>query len=179
MFRPYTAPGTKNILPQPSSMSCWATVYTMMISWKRRQCISINDAIAALGQKWLNYLTADNGLPGHEGQNFERTAGIVREPRMNYTLEGWSDLLWNHGLLWVSHAGLTSAGRLYIHDRIVEGIVGNGSVQGTSVKIIDPDRGRQYMEPFRVFLPNYERQADSRYFSDAQFYADYQVLRFR
>lgn len=179
MYRPYTVPGTKVVLAQPSGMSCWATVYTMMISWRRRQCFAIRDALSALGQKWVDHFDGDRGLPGSEGRNFEHAAGIVRQPRMNYTIQGWSELLQDFGLLWVSHAGLARSGRLYIHDRILEGILGNETPRGTTMKIIDPDGGRRYNERFTTFLPNYERQADSRHFSDRTFYDDYQVLHFR
>lgn len=179
MFRPYSVPGQKVILAQPSGMSCWATVYTMLISWRQQRCIEISTAVADLGQKWLDYFNDDNGLPGSEGQNFERVAGIVREPRMNYSLEGWSEMLQNYGLLWVSKAGLTQAGRIYLHDRVVHSISGDGETQSTFMGIIDPDGGRQYQERFDVFLRDYERQADPDHFPDAVFYNDYQVLHFR
>ena len=46
----YTIPGTFGPLAQPSGNSCWATVFTMLMSWRRQQSLSIEDALASVGQ---------------------------------------------------------------------------------------------------------------------------------
>ena len=35
-------------------------------------------------------------------------------------------------------------------------MAGDGTPGGTTMKMIDPDGGRQYVEPFMVFLAKYE-----------------------
>lgn len=68
-------------------------------------------------------------------------------------IAAWGEKLRRHGLLWVGTMNTDCSGR---HSRITEGLLGNGSPAGTSMKIIDPDGGRRYDEAFRVFLRKYE-----------------------
>jgi hypothetical protein len=42
----YTVPGVFNIIAQPSSMTCWATVAAMMMSWRDQQSYPINTAMS-------------------------------------------------------------------------------------------------------------------------------------
>lgn len=165
----YTVPGTKYVFSQPNTMACWATVYAMMISWRRGIAFSnIRAAVTPLGQPWLGYFDSNTGVPSNQGTNFERAAGLVREARMNPSPKGWEAKLKTHGLLWVS--GVVPGG---IHDRILEGIVGDETGPGTSMHIIDPDRGRRYTEPLSVFIQGFEGQA-----AVEPFYEDYQILHF-
>lgn len=165
----YRVPGTKRLYAQPSSMSCWATVYAMMKSWKAGTGFAtIRDAVAPLGQPWLGYFDRNTGIPPDQGANFERAVGFVREPRMNLSYQGWQGLLQRHGLLWVS--GVVPGG---IHDRVVEGIEGNEAANAVKMLIMDPDGGRRYAEPFDVFLRGFEGQA-----AVEPFFQDYQILHF-
>lgn len=43
-----------------------------------------------------------------------------------------------------------------LHSRIVQGMPGVGTPDGTMMSIIDPDGGRRCDEPFRVFVQKYE-----------------------
>ena len=166
----YIVPGTRALFAQPSSMSCWATSYAMMISWKRHQRFAnIREAIVPLGQPWLGYFDANNGLPFNEGLNFERATGLVREPRMNLSPQGWQQKLQTHGLVWVS--GMVPGG---VHDRILEGIVGDETGAGTLMHIMDPNGGRRYKETLSTFITGFEGQA-----AVEPFYSDYQILHFR
>jgi peptidoglycan hydrolase-like protein with peptidoglycan-binding domain len=173
---PYDVPGLRVLLAQPSGNSCWATVYTMMVSWHRQMSFpGIREAIVAIdpgATKWVGFYDADSGLPTTEGRNFEVATHLVREPRMNLSIRGWVDMLRRCGLLWVSHAFL-QGGTLFIHDRILEAMHGDGQPGGTFMKIMDPDGGRRYSEPFKVFLRQYELQAQAE-----PFYQDYQILHF-
>ena len=73
----------------------------------------------------------------------------------NLTIDGWEQKLRTYGLLWVGTLAETdpSSG---LHSRIVEGMFGDGTPDGTSMKIIDPDGGKRYPEEFRTFLDKYE-----------------------
>src|SRR5207302_1760617 len=44
----YVVPSPPVALAQPSGMACWATVYTMMISWKNQTQYEILTAISAV-----------------------------------------------------------------------------------------------------------------------------------
>lgn len=165
----YIVPGQKNVYAQPNTMACWATVYAMMQSWKGgRRFANIRDAIVLLGQPWLGYFDRNTGIPPSEGLRFERATGLTREPRMNFSPQGWEANLKQWGLIWVS--GTVTGG---IHDRILEGIVGDETGSGTQMHIMDPDRGRRYTESLDTFLQGFEGQA-----AVEPFYDDYQVLHF-
>ena len=151
----YTVPGIVPVLAQPSSMACWATVYTMLYSWKRQQSLTIEAALGALGQKWLNIYTDNTGLPGSEKSNFVRAAGLIAEPPMNPSMQGWEEMLRNYGPLWLTTNENPGQGWA-IHARILVGIHGDGTASGTRFKIIDPAGGRQYEESVATFIPKYE-----------------------
>lgn len=165
----YIVPGQKNLFAQPNTMACWATVYAMMKSWKSGQRFAnIRAAVSTLGQPWLGYFDRNTGIPPSEGMRFERATGLTREPRMNFSPQGWESLLRSHGLIWVS--GTVPGG---IHDRILEGIVGDETGDGTMMHIMDPDGGRRYTETLSTFIVGFEGQA-----AVEPFYDDYQVLHF-
>lgn len=166
----YMVPGPRFVYAQPSTMACWATVYTMMQAWRqRRGFANIRAAISPLGQPWLGYFDRNTGIPSSQGKNFERAVGLTREPRFNPSAEGWQSLLQRYGLLWVS--GTVPGG---IHDRILEGISGDGTGPGTQMSIVDPAGGRRYAETLATFIRGFEGQAGVE-----PFYQDYQILHFR
>ena len=73
-------------------------------------------------------------------------------------------MLWNYGPIWVaSDEELMEDGRRYGHIRVITGIRGNGTPEGTILYINDPwdrnltrwrpsNRGSQYTETFVEFL---------------------------
>lgn len=165
----FNVPGSRVVYSQPNTMACWATVFAMMKAWKLgRRFTNIREAVSSLGQPWLNYFDRNTGIPPSEGRNFERATGLIREPRMNLSPKGWEQMLQQKGLLWVS--GTVPGG---IHDRILEGIGGDETGDGTQMFIMDPDRGRRYPETLSVFIQGFEGQA-----AVEPFYDDYQILHF-
>ena len=54
--------GTVPVMAQPTGMSCWATVTTMMMSWKQNQSLTIEAAMGALGSDFLKVFKDDTGL---------------------------------------------------------------------------------------------------------------------
>jgi hypothetical protein len=67
-------------IQQPSGMTCWATVYTMMESWRRQQSLRIEDALEGVASKWTNKFKANKGLSGAEKDVFLREARLVAVP---------------------------------------------------------------------------------------------------
>lgn len=173
---PYQVPGIKTVLAQPSPMSCWATVYCMMRSWKDQSSYGIRDSVLKVGQKWAthfdkSYPPTKQGLPSSEFGPFLREARMTHQPMVNLPIEEWARLLRQHGLLWIG-ASVTINPNTGLHSRILEGITGNGQPESTSMKIIDPDGGKQYSEPFMVFLAKYEsgiRSVSKEYFQIRHF----------
>ena len=166
----YIVPGEKMLYAQPNTMACWATAYTMMNSWKNQECYAdIRSAISSLGQPWLGYFDRNTGVPPSEGRRFESATGLTREPRMNLSPKGWESYLRSYGLMWVSGT-LVGGG---IHDRVLEGISGDETGDGTKMYIMDPNGGRRYTETLATFLVGFEGQA-----AVEPFYDDYQILHF-
>jgi hypothetical protein len=158
---PYRVPGLIVPLKQPSGMACWATSYTIMVSWRRQQCLAIRDAVAELGPKWLAYYDKNTGTSPYDNIEFARTARLSYEPLMSFSIDGWASLLRRHGLLWLSYGweaaglnGLPVRGR---HIIIISGLEGDGSPDGTRVVYIDPGDGQSHVEPFMTFVADYER----------------------
>ena len=77
MSLPYDVPGETVVLTQPSPKSCWATVYTMMRSWKDQSSYDLEAAVAAIGDKYLEILRADTALPVEEFGPFLDAAGMT------------------------------------------------------------------------------------------------------
>lgn len=150
---PYNVPGLKVVLAQPTSLVCWATVFTMMYSWRRQVSVPIRQAVGDVDARFARMFDDNHAIPPQDFIPFLSTARMTHEPMINLTIEGWEEKLRRHGLLWVGTMNTDYSGR---HSRIVEGMQGDGSTSGTSMKIIDPDGGRRYDETFAEFLRKYE-----------------------
>lgn len=153
----YTIPGVFGPLAQPSANACWATVFTMLVSWRRQQSLSIETALGSVGQRWVDLYRADTGLPGGDKAAFLTTAGLIAEPPQSYSLNGWEQLLRNYGPVWVTTD--EAPGRAWaIHARVITAIRGDGSAENTFFTIVDPAGGRQYQESIANFIPKYEEE---------------------
>jgi papain like cysteine protease AvrRpt2/LysM domain-containing protein len=149
----YTVPGMIDVIAQPTSLVCWATVYTMMRSWKFQTSTPIRTAVAEVDERYGIRVDNNQALPPNEFLPFLRAANMRYEPMANYTIEAWANNLRSYGMLWVGTMNLDSSGR---HSRIIRAISGDGGVETTFFSIIDPDGARQYREKFSDFLRRYE-----------------------
>jgi papain like cysteine protease AvrRpt2 len=173
----YDVPGMRVVLSQAGSMTCWATVYTMMISWKRQMSIPIRDAVDAVNPRYARLYdeglraTTPQGMASTEFASFLHQAHMTHEPMMNLTIPGWIEKLRRHGLLWVGTLNVVGVGA-GLHSRIIEGSHGRGGAADTWFKIIDPAGGRRYNERFDAFLSKYEgafRSVSGDYFQIRHF----------
>lgn len=149
----YAVPAPYDIIRQPSAMTCWAAVMTMMISWKRRQSITILTAMQSLGSTYVQMFNAGQGLNSTTAAQLYRDAGLTTIISFNPTIEGWENLLRTYGLLYVD---IGFAGTGNTHAIIITGISGNGTASGTNITYIDPDSGTSVTITFERFLINYE-----------------------
>ena len=95
-------PGTVPALAQPSSNTCWATVTTMMVSWRDAQSYSIADCMDAIGSEYRTKFDNDEGLHSAEKPVFLMVVGLVGEQPISYTVDGFRNLLEQYGPLWVT-----------------------------------------------------------------------------
>ena|ERR1017187_5952302 len=155
MSLPYNVPGMTVLLAQPNTMACWATVYTMMKSWKDQSSYDIGAAVLAVGQQYRDDFDNNTGLPPDQFGPFLAAAGMTHEPMENLSIDGWDQLMESVGLLWVGTLASPSpiSG---LHSRIIEGMYGDGTPDGTYMKMIDPAGGVRYDEQFSVFIAKYE-----------------------
>lgn len=150
----YVVPGLIIPVRQPSGMSCWAAMFTMMYSWRNNVSISIPNAVATLGQHYLNVLLADTGLSINDNRALAQAAGMTAEPLQNWTVEGWYRMLACHGLLWTSYAW-QSGERRGRHIIIFYGLkTGPGDVQ--NVLYVDPADGQKHEMSFETALGQHE-----------------------
>ncbi|MBX6424919.1 MAG: LysM peptidoglycan-binding domain-containing protein [Variibacter sp.] len=150
----YVVPGIVDVIAQPTSLVCWATVYAMMRGWREQSSMGIREAVARIGEKYARMVDNNQPLPPGEFVPFLRAANLRHEPMANPTIERWADMLRAYGLLWVGTMNLDFSGR---HSRIVYAISGDGTAEGTRMGIVDPDGGRRYPEVFADFLARYEQ----------------------
>lgn len=80
------------------------------------------------------------------------------EVPQNYTPVGYESLLKSHGPIWVA-ADLGSAGKPRGHVRVLRGITGDGTFDGSTAWVLDPDRGRDYQITVKEFATQMEKIA--------------------
>lgn len=115
------------IVPQQTGMSCWAAGAAMVIAWRDRQSVDPAEIADASGH-WRQY---KEGLAPEDTKVFE-VWGLAPEPAQTYTVEGFRQLLEHWGPLW------TAAAVPGPHVRVVAGLEGDGTPDGTRVHILDP-----------------------------------------
>ncbi len=139
------------LVPQQTGMSCWAAGAAMLVAWRDRMSVDPSEIARAAGA-WAQYQA---GLAPEDASIFP-VWGLVPEPAQTYTIQGFADLLQRYGPLWV--AGAVPGP----HIRVVIGISGDGSPDGTIVHIHDPwergmttfrlpNAGARYTETYRQF----------------------------
>jgi len=151
----YAVPGIFNVIAQPSSMACWATVGAMMLSWRDQQSYAIDTAMAMCGAKWVGVFKANTGLAIADTIEFPTNAGMSYEPLVSYPADTWEKMLRAHGPLAIVTA------LPFFHARIMVGISGDGSTGGTTVDLIDPAGGTRYRQNFGVFSQSFEAVGSS------------------
>ncbi len=141
-------------IKQPSSMSCWATVYAMMLSWKNNTTLTLDSAVERLGNPWKTYFDNDDGLPLGQERLFVSTAGLREEPPANYSIQGFINMLKNYGPLWiVTGNGISS------HARLMIGIKGDGSYENSKFSFINPQTGKIETQDALDFFREFELEA--------------------
>ncbi len=152
----YTVPGHVPPVAQDKPMACWATVTTMMISWRDSVSYAIAEATSKIGAKWRKIYEDDTGLSGADKPVFLAASGLSAEPPANYSIEQWETLLREYGPLWVTTNEGFGSPFSAVHARIIKGISGDGTPGGTTVDVVDPAGARTYTENFQTFVNKYQ-----------------------
>jgi N-acetylmuramoyl-L-alanine amidase len=140
------------LVQQTSGMSCWAAAAAMLVGW--RDCVDIDsDEVAHGTGHWEAYR---DGLMPEGVQALSDAWGLILEPPRNYTVDSLRELLERNGPLWVGEA---SPG---LHVVVITGMTGDGTPDGTHVRIADPwpvGRGSRYTITFSELQRNLEAAA--------------------
>lgn len=131
------------LVEQVTGMSCWAAAAAMIVGW--RECVAAEavDVARATGS-WTSYRL---GLEPRDVATLGRTFDLIAEPPHRYTLPELRALLERYGPLWIGEA---SPG---LHVVVIAGMYGDGTADGTFVRIADPwpiGRGERYSISFRA-----------------------------
>lgn len=151
----HLVPGKKVVIGQPTVMTCWATTYTMMRSWREGKKFEIVEALEKPGKQYVELFKKDRALlPGQFLDFWTRGGLTVRGNAMFFPDYIWYDFLKKHGLLAVgTSSALPSVGGLHL--RIMEGLNCRG-VPSDYYQFIDPAwGGMKYQERAFVFESKY------------------------
>ena len=146
-------------LKQDNSMSCWATVATMMVSWKEGKKLTVEEVLQKAGAQYLTKFQNKEGLPSSEKEAFIEALGMEGEAPASYSVQQYIDWVKQYGPLWITTDSSGATGQFSPHARVVTSITGTGSADGsgTNFIFIDPATGAELTEPFDKFLQAYEQ----------------------
>lgn len=154
----YDVPGAVTPIAQPSGMTCWCTVSTMMLGWKDGTAYTIQQAMDKAGASYRQKFDSNQGLAGSEKPAFLAALGLQAEPPADYTIEALLDMLKTYGPLWITTDENPSAS-FAIHARIVTGMYGDGGEDDTYLRIVDPAGGKRTEETYHAFMDKYDEVA--------------------
>ncbi len=115
------------LVPQQTGYSCWAAGAAMLVGWRDGVCIDPSEIANGTGY-WSQY---QQGLNANDTTMFHYWR-LKYEAPQTYTPQGLSRLLGQFGPLWVA----TQEGGPHI--RVITGITGDGTANGTVLTIYDP-----------------------------------------
>jgi N-acetyl-anhydromuramyl-L-alanine amidase AmpD len=156
------------LVPQMTGMSCWAAAAAMVVGWRDRISIDPSEIARGAGQ-WQAYA---DGLNPANVPSLARAWRLKMEPPQSYSIDGFRQMLETKGPLWV---GAVVPG---LHAIVATGVYGDGTPDGTYVRINDPwgrapgspgkpgaynptpGQGSQYALTFRQFAQEYEGAAN-------------------
>lgn len=143
---------------QPLPNACWATVTTMLLSWKHGSSLAIRDALQRFAPDFVTVFDTDTGLSADAKPDLLAAVGLTAEAPQSYTAAGWDRLLRRFKPIWVTTGHVTGT-RISIHARLLVGIAGDGSPLGTTLHLIDPADGHGHLVSWQEFANQFEAEA--------------------
>ena len=138
------------LVAQTTGMSCWAAAAAMLIGWRERLVVDPDEVARGAG-RWSEF---KNGLHPEDVAAFADRWGLVAEHHDDvWEVDRFRQLLETFGPLWVGEA---SPG---LHAIVVTGLHGDGTPEGTHVRVNDPwpvGAGERYTIAFRQLRVNFD-----------------------
>lgn len=165
----YTVPGKIPVIQQENSNACWATVVTMLISWKEQKEYSVEEVLKKAGEDYSKLFDREQGLsacgkkdcPSPSVEDLLKKLSLRAEAPQSFTEKGWLELLKNYGPLWItSQVEIKKENKVILasHARILFGMRSDEN-KNIFMKVIDPLSGTSQEEKFEDFVRQYESSA--------------------
>jgi len=155
----YSVSGLVPLVGQPNDNACWATAATMLASWKDQASYTIQQVVDRAGPTYRAVLDAKAPLPGSMKVGFLTGLGLKAEPPMDYSVQGFLSVLRASGPLWVTTEEAASE-NFSVHGRVITGMFGDGTVDGTFLRINDPlpigSGSQPTPESYRTFMQKFD-----------------------
>lgn len=147
------------LIPQQTGMSCWAAGAAMLVGWRDSLTLDPSTIASATGA----LAAYKHGLQPNDVSIFP-VWGMVAETPQSYSVERFYDVFNTYGPLWVA-AAVPSP-----HIRVITGMLGDGTPDGTTLMINDPwetgmatfhlpNAGAQYTRTYAQFVGEMESLA--------------------
>lgn len=154
----YEVPGTVPVLLQPTGNTCWATVATMLFSWRDNKSYTIPQVMDIIGPYYRNLFDNDSRLADTDEADFLSASGLTGEPPANYTVDNYLAFLQGYGPLWIELNN--DPNNIFAHHAVVmTGMFGDGTPDDTEIVLNDPSTGVDLAETFTQFVQNFENLA--------------------
>jgi hypothetical protein len=135
---------------QKSTLVCWAAGGTMMRNWKTGQSSTVEEVLDDLGGDWRSKYELNQALTVAELRAFLGALALAEDGPVSYTPEGLARLIEEVGpVLEIGDDGIE--GNKVSHVRILTGVSGDGTPDGTTVSVADPATGTALPMAFQVF----------------------------
>jgi Papain-like cysteine protease AvrRpt2 len=125
---------------QTKDWSCWAAAAVILMRWKDGVNYSEADVAAIAGANYTIAFNADTGLKGTQFADFASRLGLKTDAPQNYTPAGYENLLKSYGPIWIA-ANLGSVLKPQRHVRVLRGVTGDGTFDGSTAWVLDPNGG--------------------------------------
>lgn len=167
-----------NVAPfaQTKSEDCWLAAAVIMLRWKNGIQFSEFDVAKMAGPNFMIAYNNNNPLNGNAFKDFAAALGLVTEAPQNFTPAGYDSLLSAHGPLWVGSRLDVNTDDSRRHIRVLRGISGDGTGDGSTAWVLDPDGGRDYQETVTQFAAELEQIAREEIGMGNELYP--QIIRF-
>lgn len=151
--------GIVPMVRQVLTKGCWAASLTMLKSWAEKQSMTIETALAVGGQTYIDKYKNNTGLLPTEVTTFMQDFNLRDASIGALTATGLAKQLETRGPLWVIADQDETAG-FSIHARVITGIIGDGTPQGTKVIFNDPASDKPGEESLQQFIVKMEQLAE-------------------
>jgi hypothetical protein len=141
----YIVPGIVPTFAQPTDLTCWATVTTMMVSWYDNTSYTIAQVMDQAGPEFRTKFDNNQGLSSSEKAGFLATLGLYGEPATHYTAASLFPLMQIYGPLWITTVEAPSE-NFAIRACVLTEMCGDGSLENTFLQVNNPADGQTYTE---------------------------------